>query len=192
MAKLGLFSAKNKKGGAHLAPKKEKQITEEPKPQETAEAQSAEKTAPQRRLRLPEVNTARMKALFNKLSKPKTQKKKYRQKKLSRNEALIKIAKLIIMVLFCFLMITPLRSCVFSSDDYVSEGAAEKTVIADSGVKKKDIKSKSTDMIKIDDQPCYKIEFESENNGYRYIVNAETGEIVAQAFYKIEVPEKQE
>lgn len=191
VAKLGLFAGSKKKGGAHLAPKKEKQIEGSPKPQKTAETDAAAE-APHKRFRLPEINTERIKALFNKLSKPKAPKKKYRQKKLTLNETLVKIAKLIVMVLFCFAMISPLRSCVFNNDGFVGEASAEKTAVADSGVKKKDIKSRSVDMIKIEDQPCYKVEFESENNGYRYIVNAETGEIVAQAFYKIEAPETED
>ena len=125
------------------------------------------------------------------MRKEKKEQRKSKRKKLTPNENLIRIAKLVGMLLFCFLMITPLRSCVFSDNDYISDKQAQQTVIEDSGVKSDAVDSIVSDMIKLDGETCYKIEFTSDVNGYRYLVNAETGEILAQGFFSVEKTDKE-
>ena len=40
-------------------------------------------------------------------------------------------------------------------------------------------------MIKLDGQMCYKVQFSGSVTDYRYIIDAETGDIIAQGFYRI-------
>lgn len=175
MAKGGKHLVPEKKRGAHLAPKDTERKNEKLKPQAEAEENTVAK---------------KPKAGIRKLN-GKKKKAKMKQKKLSINESLIKLAKFFAMLLFCFLMITPLRSCVFKNAGYVGERQAEKIAIADSGVKSGELDSIQSDMIKLDGETCYKIEFTSDVHGYRYLVNAETGEIVAQGFFRPESPNKE-
>lgn len=167
--------APKKKIGSHLKPAENEQNNEALEPQET---DGADKKSGFENFK--NGFKKRLKRLLNRKRKPKKEKKK-----LSRNEAVTRALLILAVLLFCFFTITPLRGCVMGSGGYVGEKAAEKTAIADSGVKSSDVQDIVTDMIKLDGDTCYKIEFKSNTNGYKYIVNAETGDIVAQGFYKI-------
>ena len=124
--------------------------------------------------------------LLKKLAEPR-EKKKRRKRRVSLS--LSKAVNILIVLLFCFLMITPLRSCVFSDSDFVDVAVAEEMAFADSGVASNNAENLTYDLIKLDEQMYYKVEFTSGINGYKYIVNANTGEIFAQAFYQIEKEE---
>ena len=187
MAKSGKHLApkapKKKKIGSHLKTAESEQTNTALEPQENAEeAAEAENTA-EKKLNFDSIKARFVKGLKRLLNHKKKPKKE--KKKLTRNEAIIRGAEIFAVLLFCFLMITPLRGCVMGNNGYISEKAAEKTAIADSGVKNSDVQNLVCDMIKLDGDICYKIEFTSNANGYKYIVNAETGDIVAQGFYKI-------
>lgn len=186
------------KSGKHLAPKKESRLelmlrehlrkatSIAPQTDAEQESEASEAEEKPKKFSLSMINAESIKAFLKRQLNPREKKKKkMRQKKLSPSQNMVKAAKLAAMLLFCFLMITPLRSCVFKNDGYVSEREAQKTAVADSGVKSKAVENMRTDMIKLDGEACYKIEFTSDVNGYRYIVNAETGEIVAQGFYSV-------
>lgn len=192
------------KGGKHLAEKQESRLSialREHIRKSTSVTPQAEirkvsgDAKPKKKLKLSDINGESIKAWLKNLLDPKRRKEKKEQrknkrKKLSLSESLVKIAKLLGVLLFCFLMITPLRSCVFSDGDYVSAKQAQQTAIADSGVKSDAVDSIVSDMIKLDGDTCYKIEFTSDVNGYRYLVNAETGEILAQGFFSVEKTDK--
>ncbi len=185
MAKSGKHLAPKepkKKIGSHLKPAQSEQTNTALEPQETAEAEKKSgfdnfKNGLKKRL----------KHLLNRKKKPKKEKKK-----LSRSEAITRGLWILAVLAFCFFAITPLRGCVMGDKGYVEEKTAEKTAIADSGVKNSDVQNLVCDMIKLDGDICYKIEFTSNTNGYKYIVNAETGDIVAQGFYKITETEEQD
>ena len=123
---------------------------------------------------------------FKKLAEPRD-KKKRRKRRVSFS--LSKAVNILIVLLFCFLMITPLRSCVFSDKDFVAVAVAEEMAFADSGVMADKAENLTYDLIKLGEQMYYKVEYTSGINGYKYIVNANTGEIFAQAFYQIEKEE---
>ena len=186
MAKSGKHLAPKepkKKIGLHLKPAESDQNNTELEPLENAEeATEAENTA-EKKLNFDSIKARFIKGLKRLLNHKKKPKKV--KKKLTRNEAIIRGAEIFAVLLFCFLMITPLRGCVMGNNGYISEKAAEKTAIADSGVKSGDVESMFIDMIKLEGDTCYKIEFTSGVNGYKYIVNAETGDIVAQGFYTV-------
>lgn len=192
------------KGGKHLAEKQESRLSialrehirKSTSVTPQAEVRKAgEEGKPKKKFKLSDINGKNIKAWLKNLLDPKRrkekkEKRKSKRKKLSLSESLVKIAKLLGMLLFCFIMITPLRSCVFNDDDYISAKQAQQTVIEDSGVKSDAVDSIESDMIKLDGETCYKIEFTSDVNGYRYLVNAETGEILAQGFFSVEKTDK--
>lgn len=146
-------------------------------------AQTEEVQPKKRKLKIPPLNRETLEKLIEKIKEPR---KKTKRKKRKINFSLRKAIKIALILLFCFMMISPVRNCVFSGRDYVSTAVAEDMSFADSGITADKAENLTCDMIKLDQQVCYKIEFTSGINGYKYIVNANTGEIIAQAFYQIE------
>lgn len=92
--------------------------------------------------------------------------------------------EMIIMLLLCLLMITPLRSCILSDEDYIGYAAARQTALSDAGLTQDKARDVSAEMIKIDDNVCYKVQFSGSVTDYRYIIDAETGDILGQTFYR--------
>lgn len=152
---------------------------------ETEEAPTEEvlQEKPKKKLKLKLLSRESFAELLKKLAKPR-EKKKRRKRRVSLS--LSKAVNILIVLLFCFLMITPLRSCVFSDSGFVDVAVAEEMAFADSGVAANNADNLKHDMIKLGEQMFYKVEFTSGINGYKYIVNANTGEIFAQAFYQLE------
>lgn len=152
---------------------------------ETEEAPTEEvlQEKPKKKLKLKLLSRESFAELLKKLAKPQ-EKKKRRKRRVSLS--LSKAVNILIVLLFCFLMITPLRSCVFSDSGFVDVAVAEEMAFADSGVAANNADNLKHDMIKLGEQMFYKVEFTSGINGYKYIVNANTGEIFAQAFYQLE------
>ena len=188
------------KGGKHLAPKQKTKIrltsrkseknAEAPEPKTVTELAGEEEQQEKRGFKKPDGE--KLKAFLKKLLSPRRKKKKVKREKPTINGALSTLLKLIIAALFCVFMITPLKSCVFSDEDFVPTAKVEQIAFEDSGVKGKEAGNKTIDLIKIDEQPCYKFEFTYSTNGYKYIINAETGDIVAQSIYRIDTPQKED
>ena len=114
----------------------------------------------------------------------KPARKKRKKRKLNFTAA--KIIKALVLLLACFVLVSPLRSCVISGGDFIGADAAQKIAIDDSGIVLDKTGSVETEMIQIDDTYYYKVQFSGTVTDYRYIVNAETGEIIAHAFYHID------
>ena len=93
---------------------------------------------------------------------------------------------MIIMLLLCIVMISPLRSCIISDSDYVGYAAARETALADAGITQEKANNLSAEMIKIGDTVCYKVQFTGSVTDYRYIIDAKTGLIIGQNFYRTE------
>lgn len=162
--------------------KKKNKPAEETEARQTREPEEIS-SAPKKKLklRLPKLDRETIEKKLNKLLKPRKKRKK-RRVRMSLRKAIE-----IVLILFAFyMMISPLSYDVFTDDDYVSRDAAKEVCFADSGVAENKAEALDCDMIKLDDLVCYKVEFTSGINGYKYIVNADTGEIIAQAFYQIE------
>ena len=160
--------------------KKNKSVEElEAQPQEISE----QKLAPKKKLRLtlPKLDRETIEKQLNKLLKPHKKRKK-RKIRISLRKAI----EIILILFVCFMMISPLSYNVFSDEDFVSSDVAKEMSFADSGVAENKAEGLKCDMIKLGDLVCYKLEFTSGTNGYKYIVNADSGEIIAQAFYQIE------
>lgn len=83
----------------------------------------------------------------------------------------------LVMLAFCFVMISPLRGCVMQ-EDYIGVSAAEKTALRDAKVSADAAKNIVTDLIKLDDGMCYKVDFTADDADYSYIISADTGKIV--------------
>lgn len=143
-----------------------------------AEEPTAEPKKREKKLKL---DRETLEKTLNDLLKPR---KKRKRRKI--NLTLRKLIEMILILLFCFLLMSPISYCVFTDADFVSRAAAQEIGFADSGITADKAEGLKCDMIKLDTQVCYKLEFTSGINGYKYIVNADTGEIIAQAFYQIE------
>jgi len=94
--------------------------------------------------------------------------------------------QMIVMLLLCIVMISPLRSCIISDSDYVGYAAARETALADAGITQEKANDLSAEMIKIGDTVCYKVQFTGSVTDYRYIIDAKTGLIIGQNFYRTE------
>lgn len=111
------------------------------------------------------------------LSKPK---RKINRKKIRRD-----LPRMIAMLLFCIVMISPVKGCVMDGD-YIGYDAAKKAAVKDAGMNYDAAKNMEIDMIKLDGQFCYKIEFTGSVTEYRYIIDAESGDVVSQVFFRID------
>lgn len=107
-------------------------------------------------------------------------------KKRKLNFTAANIIKALVLLLACFVLVSPLRSCVISGGEFIGADAAQKIAIDDSGIVLDKTSNVETEMIQIDDTYYYKVQFSGTVTDYRYIVNAETGEIIAHAFYHID------
>ncbi len=94
--------------------------------------------------------------------------------------------QMIAMLLLCIVMISPLRSCIISDSDYVGYAAARETAFSDAGLTQEKAKDVSTEMIKLGDTVCYKVQFTGSVTEYRYIIDATSGLIIGQTFYRTE------
>lgn len=83
----------------------------------------------------------------------------------------------IVMLAFCLVMISPLRGCVMQ-DDYIGTASAEKMAFRDAEVSADTAKNVVTDLIKLDDEMCYKVDFTANKADYSYIISADTGKII--------------
>ena len=92
--------------------------------------------------------------------------------------------QMIIMLLLCVFMISPLRGCIISGGDFIGYNAAQEIAFGDAGISQDKANEVSAEMIKLDGQMYYKVQFSGSVTDYRYIIDAETGDILAQAFYR--------
>lgn len=83
----------------------------------------------------------------------------------------------IVMLAFCVIMISPLRGCVMQ-DVNIGTSTAQKAAFSDAGVSADTAKNVETDLIKLDDGMCYKVDFTANDTDYSYIISADTGRIV--------------
>ena len=92
--------------------------------------------------------------------------------------------QMIIMLLLCVFMISPLRGCIISGGDFIGYAAAQEIALGDAGIAQDKANDVSAEMIKLDGQMYYKVQFSGSVTDYRYIIDAETGDILAQSFYR--------
>lgn len=92
--------------------------------------------------------------------------------------------QMIVMLLLCVFMISPLRGCIISGGDFIGYAAAQEIALGDAGIAQDKANDVSAEMIKLDGQMYYKVQFSGSVTDYRYIIDAETGDILAQSFYR--------
>ena len=113
--------------------------------------------------------------------KRSSRRRRSRHRKRRRHVSGVKLvtlaASVIVMLAFCFIMISPLRGCVMQ-DDYIGKTAAQKAAFSDAKVSADTAKNVETDLIKLDDGMCYKVDFTADKTDYSYIISADTGKIV--------------
>ncbi|MDO4815872.1 MAG: PepSY domain-containing protein [Bacillota bacterium] len=117
-------------------------------------------------------------------SEGNTAKRKPKKHKLTFSVS--NILRALLLLLICFVMISPMKGCLLTDSDYIGIAAAQRIAIDDSGIpadKAGDIKA---DIVKIDGDVFYKIQFTGTVTDYRYIIDADNGAVVARAFYHID------
>lgn len=96
------------------------------------------------------------------------------------------ILLVLVLLLFCFAMISPLKSCVIGKRDYIGSAAAASIALEDSGLSPSSAEELRSDMIMLDGEAYYKVQFEGTVTEYRYIIDARSGDIIMQTFYHID------
>lgn len=96
------------------------------------------------------------------------------------------ILRAVVFFLLCFFMLSPVRGCILSDGDYIGRAKAQSIAADDAGIPQDKVRDMHSDMIKIDDKVYYKVQFTGSVTDYRYIIDAETGEILTQVFYRLD------
>lgn len=89
-------------------------------------------------------------------------------------------------LLLCIVMVSPIRGCNVGGDEYIGHAAAQKIAVEDAGIPLEKARDMSSDMIKLDGEFYYKVQFTGSVTDYRYIIDAESGEILTQVFYRLD------
>lgn len=113
-----------------------------------------------------------------KRSEPKRRKRHRRRRKISGVKLVTLGISVLVMLAFCVVMVSPLRGCTVSDGDFIKKTAAQKTAFDDAGVSADSAENVTTDMIKLDEGMCYKINFSHGDADYSYIVSADSGKII--------------
>lgn len=113
-----------------------------------------------------------------KRSEPKRRKRHRRHRKLSCVKLVTLGISVLVMLAFCVVMVSPLRGCTVSDGDFIKKTAAQKTAFDNAGVSADSAENVTTDMIKLDEGMCYKINFSHGDADYSYIVSADSGKII--------------
>ena len=83
-------------------------------------------------------------------------------------------------------MISPLKGCSLSDRDGIGMSAARQIAVEDAGIPADLVSDMQSDYIKLEGRGCYKVQFTGTVTDYRYIIDAETGTIIARAFHHID------
>lgn len=113
-----------------------------------------------------------------KRSEPKRRKRHRRRRKISGVKLVTLGISVLVMLAFCVVMVSPLRGCTVSDGDFIKKTAAQKTAFDNAGVSADSAENVTTDMIKLDEGMCYKINFSHGYADYSYIVSADSGKII--------------
>lgn len=96
-----------------------------------------------------------------------------------RSTWITKLLRLLIVVLFLLVMLSPLRGCMLADDGLIGARSAIHSACADAGLADSDIKNVGTEITVIGDTVCYLIDFSASGTQYRYVVDATTGKVIA-------------
>ncbi len=107
-------------------------------------------------------------------------------KSRTRTVSLKNIVKALLLLFVCFVMISPLKSCILTDDDYIGVSEAQRIALDDSGILSDKANDIRIDLVKVDGEMYYKVQFTGTVTDYRYIIDASSGDITARAFYHIE------
>lgn len=100
-----------------------------------------------------------------------------------------KLPKILLIAVVCLVLVSPLRGCIISDNGYIGAEKAQKIALSDAGLSTDSVSGLLSDMVKIDGQVCYKVHFSGSVTDFRYIIDATTGDIVAQNFIKTDTEE---
>ena len=96
------------------------------------------------------------------------------------------ILRSLLLLFVCFVMVSPLKSCMISDEGYIGYSSAKEIAIEDSGIRTDTVHDLKADMIVIDGTVYYNVQFKGSITEYRYIIDAVTGDIAAQKFYHLQ------
>lgn len=113
-----------------------------------------------------------------KSSVPKRKKRHRRRRRISGVKLVTLWISVLVMLAFCVVMVSPLRGCTVSDGDFIKKTVAQKTAFDNAGISADNAESVTTEMIKLDEGMCYKINFSHGDAEYSYIVSADSGKII--------------
>ena len=121
----------------------------------------------------------RIKAAVERFLTPKSSGRHQKAPEVTRKQMLGIGLRAIIVLAFCVLLISPLRSCVFTDLEYIGDYAAQRAAIAAAAVPEESVGSLRSDMILLDGRYCYRVDFTDGTQSFSYIIDAESGAVVA-------------
>jgi len=101
--------------------------------------------------------------------------------KLSPRQRALALLRIALALVFCFLMITPIRSCSLARRGYIGESAAQTIAFSSVNVASSSVESVSSDLVRIDGRYCYKVDFTARYAEYSCIIDASSGNIIASS-----------
>lgn len=119
-----------------------------------------------------------VKGRHEKQKEEKTEKTKKRRERKRAGFGVIML-RLAVVVLFAFVMLSPLRGCALSDDGLISPQDALNTVVRDAGVSPSLVTDIRTDTTSLDGRLCYLVDFSASGMRYRYVIDAASAEIIA-------------
>lgn len=89
------------------------------------------------------------------------------------------IARLIVVIAFAVVMLSPLRGCSLSEGELIGKKAAVTIAAENVGVPEDKLESIDTELIKLDDKPYYKVDFSAAGKEHSIVIDAADGSVVA-------------
>ena len=91
----------------------------------------------------------------------------------------VTLLRLVIVVLFALVMLSPLKGCVVSDEGCISAQDALDIAVRDSGVSPSLVTDVETDTSSIDGRLCLLVDFSAAGVRHRYVIDAVSAEIIA-------------
>ena len=108
-----------------------------------------------------------------KLKKEKTTRVRKREKPL------VIALRLVVVLLFALVMLSPLKGCVLSDGGYIDAQTALDAAVRDAGVSPTLVTDTRTDTTSIDGKLCWLVDFSVTGTRHRYVIDAASAEVIA-------------
>ena len=124
---------------------------------------------------------ARIKDAVGRFFTPKSSGRHEKAPEVTRKQKLGIALRTVIVLAFCVLLISPLRSCVFSDLSYIGDYAAQTAALTAAAVPAENADGMRSDLIQLDGRYCYRVDFTDASQSYSYIIDASSGAVIASS-----------